>query len=78
MHILRAPGCPTQEERDRHECTHMPHRAWCPVCIEAKGREDPHRQHRESVMREEPTLLVCSSRRLGRQLKMTIMLRPLS
>ena len=40
VQILRDPGCPTLEERDRHECTHMPYRAWCPVCVEAKGRED--------------------------------------
>ena len=26
--------------------THNPYRSWCPICVEAKGKEDPHRQKR--------------------------------
>ena len=39
---VRDPGCPTSEERERHYKTHVPFRPWCPVCVEAKGIEDPH------------------------------------
>ena len=41
---VRDPGKPTEEERERHYKTHVPSRPWCPVCIEAKGVEDPHRR----------------------------------
>ena len=27
---------------ERHYKTHVPFRPWCPVCVEAKGIEDPH------------------------------------
>ena len=40
---VRDPGCPTSEERDRHYMTHVPVRPWCPVCVEAKGIEEPYR-----------------------------------
>ena len=30
------------EERERHYKTHFSFRPWCPVCVEAKGIEDPH------------------------------------
>ena len=39
---VRDPGCPTSEERERHHKTHGAFRPWCPVCVEAKGIEDPH------------------------------------
>ena len=42
MKIVRNPGSPTAEEKERHDMTHNPYRSWCPVCVEAKGREDPH------------------------------------
>ena len=42
MKIVRDPGSPTAEERAKHDMTHNPYRSWCPVCVEAKGKEDPH------------------------------------
>ena len=33
---------PTSEERERHDVTHLPVRAWCPVCVAARATEDPH------------------------------------
>ena len=45
--MARNPGNPTQEEVERHNMTHLPYRAWCPVCVEAKGKEDPHRKLEE-------------------------------
>ena len=40
--IVRDPGAPTPEEKVAHECTHLPHRSWCPVCVKARGKEDAH------------------------------------
>ena len=42
MREVRDPGKPTEEEIERHNKTHVPARPWCPVCVEAKGIEDPH------------------------------------
>ena len=53
---VRDPVCPTSEERERHYKTHVPFRSWCPVCVEAKGIEDPH--HCAQHGREHEILLV--------------------
>ena len=39
---VRDPGSPTPAEKERHDMTHNPYRSWCPVCVEARGKEDPH------------------------------------
>ena len=36
------PADPTPEERERHYATHLPYRSWCPVCVQARAREDGH------------------------------------
>ena len=36
------PSDPTPQEREEHNAKHLPYRPWCPVCVKAKGREDPH------------------------------------
>ena len=41
---LSSPIKPSAEDVDRHNCTHLPYRNWCPVCVKAKGREDDHRR----------------------------------
>ena len=33
---IRAPRQPTEREREEHEVTHMPYKAWCDACV--KGR----------------------------------------
>ena len=38
----RNPADPTADERARHDATHLPFRAWCPVCVAARAIEDPH------------------------------------
>ena len=43
IRLQRNPRDPTSEERERHWRTHLPYRAWCPVCVKARGREDEHR-----------------------------------
>ena len=30
-----------KEEVDEHNLTHCPYRSWCPICVEAQGKEDP-------------------------------------
>ena len=38
--IAKDPGCPTREEVERHNVTHLPYRSWCPVCVQARGKEN--------------------------------------
>ena len=38
----RNPSDPTPAEREAHYATHRPFRPWCPICVKARGREDPH------------------------------------
>ena len=45
--IIKDPGMPTKEEKERHDMTHNPYRSWCPVCVEARGKEDPHRRNKD-------------------------------
>ena len=42
--VCKDPGEPSQRERDEHDVTHLPFRSWCRVCLEAKGKEDPHKR----------------------------------
>ena len=56
IRVARDPGNPTTEERNRHNVTHMPYKPWCPVCVEAKGRDDPHRRHKAGNEGEVPTI----------------------
>ena len=36
------PSDPTPAEREKHNKTHLPHRPWCSVCVQARAREDRH------------------------------------
>ena len=40
--IIRNPLNPSKEERERHNINHCPYRSWCDVCVEGRGKEDPH------------------------------------
>ena len=40
------PYEPTKEERQSHEATHCPFRAWCEVCVKAKT---PHAKHAKQL-----------------------------
>ena len=42
VRTTRNPADPTSEERERHDATHLPFRAWCPVCVAARATGDPH------------------------------------
>ena len=39
----------SSEEIARHETTHCPFRSWCPACVAASAKEDPHRQRSREV-----------------------------
>jgi hypothetical protein len=41
--VARDPGAPTAEEWEQHCAAHLPHRSWCPACVKARGREEPHK-----------------------------------
>ena len=38
------PYEPTKEERQSHEATHCPFRAWCEICVKAKSPDGKHAQ----------------------------------
>ena len=50
--IMRAPFQVSKEEREAHEATHTPYRAWCPYCVRARGRNSPHRSREDSAKAE--------------------------
>ena len=56
IRTVKDPGCPSQEERDRHYTTHMPYRSWCPVCVQAKGKENPHFRKKEKKAGDKPVV----------------------
>ena len=36
------PKLPTEREVEDHERFHIPYRNWCPICVQAKGRDTNH------------------------------------
>ena len=61
MKISKNPKDPSPDERERHWRTHLPYRAWCPVCVKARGREDPHRtKERDKAGMAEVAMDYCS------------------
>ena len=53
VHLPISPG---REEWDEHFRTHIHFRSWCPVCVEARGRENPHYRRKERVRPGLPTI----------------------
>ena len=43
------PLLPSASEVAEHDLTHRPYRRWCPICIAAWGREDPHKRGGEGI-----------------------------
>ena len=54
--VCKDPGCPTKEEMDNHYVKHLPFRAWCPVCVEARAVEDPHYKKKNEKYHGKPTV----------------------
>ena len=46
VQIPPKPYEPTKAERQTHEATHCPFRAWCEICVKAKS---PHGKHAKQV-----------------------------
>ena len=44
MKTRRGPKGPSKIEREQHEATHMPFRAWCPHCVKGRARNALHRK----------------------------------
>ena len=51
INVVKDPGLPTSQERERHNMTHNPYRSWSPVCVEARGKEDPHKKKKTQETR---------------------------
>ena len=39
---LSKPDTPTREERELHNLTHTPYRAWCKYCVRGRGKKLAH------------------------------------
>ena len=42
--MIKAPARVSQHEKDKHNMTHIPYRAWCPICVRARGRNEQHKK----------------------------------
>ena len=40
--VKKAVDRPSAEEIKKHNVTHLPFRNWCPICVAARARDDPH------------------------------------
>ena len=52
------PLLPAPEVVAQHNITHRPYRRWCKVCVEAWGREDPHRRGGEGIKEGLPEVVM--------------------
>jgi len=54
---VKDPGDPTLDEIESHNAGgHNPYRSWCPVCIEGRGKEDPHFKSKEKEKQGKPVI----------------------
>ena len=44
VRVARNPGDPTDKEVEEHNVTHH---SWCPVCVNARGKDEAHKKVRE-------------------------------
>lgn len=44
---LPLPVAPSQDEWDDHFRSHIEYQPWCPICVQARGREDGHQREAE-------------------------------
>ena len=47
--VKPSPAKPSSEEIARREATRCPYRSWCPACVAASAREDPHPKRRREA-----------------------------
>ena len=43
----KVPIGPTEEQRRKHNETHLPYRSWCAICVAAKATEEGHMRKKE-------------------------------
>ena len=88
MVTKRTPVSPSSIEIEKHNCGHVPYRAWCPDCVAGRGVADPHKtkEQRDIENREicmdycfpdgvkggGPTVLVVRSRVCGSTLALVM------
>ena len=46
---VEAPKQPTQQEILEHNVTHLPYRSWCPICVQARGKQNSHPQQHSKL-----------------------------
>jgi len=44
---IPAPMKVSDREREEHELTHTPYRAWCPYCVRARGKNTAHMKNKD-------------------------------
>ena len=49
--IMKRPEEPTQDEIDKHMCTHIPFRSWCSHCVMGKAKNNRHEKRSNQEMR---------------------------
>ena len=37
----------SKAQKEEHELTHCPYRAWCSICVKARGQKMPHNYHKD-------------------------------
>ena len=47
--VIKDPGQPTSREINEHNVTHLPFRSWCPLCVQGRAKDDPHRSIEQEV-----------------------------
>ena len=65
--IARDPGAPTEQEVEEHNATHLPHRSWCPVCVKARSKEDPHDKKKKQKDKEGKPIVAMDYKTLGEE-----------
>ena len=56
--MIPQPSSPTADEWIQHQLTHLPFRSWCPICIQAKGKNPPHRKRKGREKKSMPTISI--------------------
>ena len=54
--VAPSPYTPSKEERERHEISHWPYRAWCRFCIMGRGKNLDHARMDAELMHEIDTI----------------------
>ena len=44
---VRVPASVSKAQKEEHELTHCPYRAWCSICVKARGQKMPHNYHKD-------------------------------